>query len=82
MNIFKVLKSFDIFNRETLRFLKDKAINIFLIETNNLKQKGITLSSDNKNININIINKPNAYNLLISAQKRIQEKRAAEVSKL
>ena len=82
MNIFKVLKSFDIFNRETLRFLKDKAINIFLNETNNLKQKGITLSSDNKSINVNIINKPKAYSLLISAQKRIEEKRAKEVSKL
>ena len=82
MNIFKVLKSFDIFNRETLRFLKDKAINIFLIETNNLRQKGITLSSDTKSINVNIINKPNAYNLLVSAQKRLREKRAAEVSKL
>jgi len=82
MNIFKVLKSFDIFNSEALRFLKDKAINIFLIETNNLKQKGITLSSDNKNINVNIINKPNAYKLLVSAQKRLQEKRANEVSRL
>ena len=82
MNIFKVLKSFDIFNRETLRFLKDKAINIFLIETHNLRQKGITVSSNADTINVNIINKPKAYNLLISAQKRIQEKRAAEVSKL
>ena len=82
MNIFKVLKSFDIFNSETFRFLKDKAINIFLIETNNLRQKGITLSSDTKSINVNIINKPNAYNLLVSAQKRLQEKRAGVVSKL
>ena len=82
MNILKVLKSFDIFNSEAIRFLKDKALNIFLIEAPNLKQSGVNLTTDKNSININIINRPKTYNLLISAQKRMQEKKSKEAAKL
>ena len=78
MKLIKVLKSFDIFNSETFQFLKDKALNIFLIESANTKQSGIDLISDNTSVNINIVNRPNTYKLLISAQKRMQEKRAQQ----
>lgn len=76
MNIIKVLKSFDIFNSETFRLLATKALNIFAIDTPNVKTGGVNVSTDRNAININIVNRPKTYNLLISAQKRIEEKRA------
>lgn len=76
MNIIKVLKSFDIFNSETLRLLATKALNIFAIDTPSSKEGGVSVSTDRNAININIVNRPKTYNLLISAQKRIEEKRA------
>ncbi len=82
MNIFKVLKSFDIFNSEAIRFLANKALNIFLVETANVKHNGINLSADKNTININVINRPKTYNLLISAQKKIEQKRAKQSAKL
>ena len=82
MNFIKVLKSFDIFNSEAIRFLANRALNIFSIETNNPNCSGVSLSSDKNTININVINRPKTYNLLISAQKRIEEKRANLAGKL
>ena len=82
MNFLKVLKSFDIFNSEAIRFLANRALNIFAIETFNSKHNGVNISMDNKAININVINRPKTYNLLISAQKRIEEKRAKMAGKL
>ncbi len=78
MKLIKVLKTFDIFNSEAFQFLKDKALNIFLIESNSTSQNGVNLVTDDKSVNINIINRPKTYKLLISAQKRIKEKRAKE----
>lgn len=82
MKFLKVLKSFDIFNSEAIRFLTNKALNIFAIETNNPQYNGVNVSSDKNAININVINRPKTYNLLISAQKRIEEKRAKMAGKL
>ena len=84
MNIIKVLKSFDIFNSEAVRFLKNRALNIFLVESPSLNQSGVNLSSDNNSININVINRPKTYNLLISAQRKIEAKKQAakQVAKL
>jgi len=81
-NILKVLKTFDIFNSEAIRFLAQKTLNIFMIETNNKNLNGVNLSSDKNSININVINRPKTYNLLISAQRRIEEKRARQAAKL
>ena len=78
MNIVKVLKSFDIFNSEAIRFLKQKALNIFLVETSADKSGSVNLYSDSNTININVINRPKTYNLLVSAKKRIEQKRAIE----
>ena len=82
MNFLKVLKSFDIFNSEAIRFLTNKALNIFAIDTNSPQYNGVSVSSDKNAININVINRPKTYNLLISAQKRIEEKRAKMAGKL
>ena len=80
-NILRVLKTFDIFNSEAIRFLAQKTLNIFMIETNNNTINGINLSTDKNSININVVNRPKTYNLLISAQKRIEEKRAQQAAK-
>lgn len=82
MNFLKVLKSFDIFNSEAIRFLANRALNIFSIETNNSKYSGVSVETDKNGININIINRPKTYNLLVCAQKRIEEKRAKLAGKL
>ena len=81
-NILKVLKSFDIFNSEAIRFLAQKTLNIFMIETNNKKFNGVNLVTDKNSININVVNRPKTYNLLISAQKKIEERRAKQTAKL
>lgn len=78
MNILKVLKSFDIFNSEAVRFLKDKTLNIFLFESKLDKKGSVGLSSDRNSININVVNRPKTYKLLISAKRRMDEKRAKE----
>jgi len=82
MKFATVLKSFEIFNRETVGFLKDKAVNIFLLETKNQTQKAVNLTSDKHSININVINKPKTYNLLISAQKKLEQRRLKTQSKV
>ena len=78
MNIIKVLKSFDIFNSDAIRFLKNKAINIFLLETSDKSANSVNLASDKNSVNINVINRPKTYNLLVSAKRRIEEKRLKE----
>ena len=78
MNIIKVLKSFDIFNSDAIRFLKNKAINIFLLETSDKTGSSVNLASDKNAVNINVINRPKTYSLLVSAKRRIEEKRLKE----
>ena len=78
MSIVRFLKSFDIFNSEAIRFLKDKALNIFLFETNSTSKGSVGISSDKNSININVINRPKTYKLLVSAKRRMDEKRAKE----
>jgi len=82
LNLVKVLKSFDIFNSEAFQLLKNKALNIFAIETANTQMNGVNLTTDKNSININIINRPKTYNLLISAKKRLDEKKAKEAATL
>ena len=76
--ILKVLKSFDIFNSEAVRFLKNKTLNIFLFESAADKNGSLGLSTDRNSININVVNRPKTYKLLISAKRRMEEKRAKE----
>lgn len=76
MKFVDVIKTFDIFNTETLRFLATKALNIFAIETPNSKINGVNLSQDKNSINISVVNRPKTYNLLICAQKKLEERRA------
>ena len=78
MSIVKFLKSFDIFNSETRRFLKDKALSIFLIENKNDKNGSVGVYSDKNTININVVNRPKTYRLLVCAKRRMEEKRAQE----
>ena len=78
MNILKVLKSFDIFNSEAIKFLTNKALNIFLLESGSDKTGSVGISSTSNAININVVNRPKTYRLLVSAKRRIEEKRAKE----
>ncbi len=78
MNILKVLKSFDIFNREAVRFFKERIVNVVLINTEDKKLKGMNVSSSDAEININVINKPKMYNLLMCAQRRYEQKKEAK----
>ncbi|MCR4880550.1 MAG: hypothetical protein K6A44_01170 [bacterium] len=78
MSILKFLKSFDIFNSEAIRFLKDKTLNIFLLESQGDKKGSVGLSSDKNAININVVNRPKTYRLLVSAKRRMEERRARE----
>ena len=78
MNILKVLKSFDIFNREAVKFFKDRIVNVILVNTEDKALKGMNVNSSDKEININVINKPKMYNLLMCAQRRCEQKRQLE----
>lgn len=78
MSIVKFLKSFDIFNRETRRFWANKALSIFLIENKFDKNGSVGVVSDKNSININVVNRPKTYHLLISAKRRMEERRAKE----
>ena len=78
MSIVKFLKSFDIFNSEAKRFLTDKALSIFFIENKSDKTGSVGIATDKKSINIHVVNRPKTYQLLISAKKRIEEKREKE----
>ena len=78
MNIIKILKSFDIFNSEAIRFLTNKALNIFLFETALDKKGSVSVSTVENAVNINVVNRPKTYKLLVSAKKRMDEKRAKE----
>ena len=75
MNILKVLKSFDIFNREAVKFFKDRIVNVILVNTEDKKLKGMNVNSTDKEININVVNRPKMYNLLMCAQRRCEQKR-------
>lgn len=78
MSIVKFLKSFDIFNSEARRFLTNKALSIFLIENKNDKNGSVGVFSDKNTVNINVVNRPKTYRLLVSAKRRMDEKRALE----
>jgi hypothetical protein len=78
MNILKVLKSFDIFNREAVKFFKDRIVNVILVNTEDKKLKGMNVNSNDEEININVINRPKMYNLLMCAQRRCEQKRRTE----
>ena len=78
MNILKVLKSFDIFNSEAVRFLRDKTLNIFLFDSIANKKGSVGVTSDRNSININVVNRPKTYKLLVSAKRRMEERRAKE----
>ena len=75
MNILKVLKSFDIFNREAVRFFRDRIVNVILVSTEDKNLKGMSVASNDKEININVINKPKMYNLLMCAEYRRKQKK-------
>ncbi len=78
MSIVKFLKSFDIFNSETRRLLADKALSIFLIENKSDKVGSVGICTDKKAININVVNRPKTYRLLVSAKRRMEERREKE----
>lgn len=73
-----ILKTFEIFNKETIKFLANRVINIFLLESSQDNTKRIFVDNNKKNeTQITVVNNPKVYNLLTSAmykqKKRLQE---------
>jgi hypothetical protein len=71
---FSILKTFEIFNREALKILAGRIINIFMLETPENKMKGIFVDHNKKNeTQITVVNNPKVYNLLTSAMYKSQK---------
>ena len=69
-----ILKTFEIFNRETITMLKDKLIEIILIETENIFSKNkkmfnVDFKKDDS-VQISILNDQKTYHLLSNTWKR------------
>ncbi len=69
-----ILRTFEIFNKESLGILKDKIIEIILVEADNIFSKNkkifdIDFKND-KSIQISVVNDKEAYNLLSNTWKR------------
>ncbi len=77
---FEILRTFEIFNRESLSVLKDKFIEIVLIETENIFSKAsinlfnVDLKKDDS-VQITVINDNRTYDLLSNTWKRFNKKK-------
>lgn len=74
---FNIFNTFDIFNAESISVLKDKLIEIVLIETDNIFATKNLFNIDfkkNNNVQISIINDKTTYDLLSNTWKRNNKK--------
>ena len=75
---FDILKTFEIFNKESLSILKDRLIEIVLVETENIFSKTDNLFNihfkKDDSAQITIINDRNTYDLLSNTCKRHKNK--------
>lgn len=71
MNIYK---TFDVFNKEGLKLFAKRVLNIFMIQTENKKDKGIFIEQTNNAMQLNVVNNPKVYNLFVSATHRYNKK--------
>ncbi|MDD3593410.1 MAG: hypothetical protein PHX18_02165 [Candidatus Gastranaerophilales bacterium] len=69
-----ILKTFEIFNRQAVKFLTDKVLNIFLVETKDKTHSGVSVNTSANVININVVNRPKTYNLLMYTHMKYREK--------
>ena len=77
---FDILKTFEIFNRESLGILKDKLIEIVMLETDNIFSKKSLFNIDFKkddSVQITVINDRKTYDLLSNTWKRHKKKVSA-----
>jgi hypothetical protein len=76
---FDILKTFEIFNMESLSILKDKFLEIVMLETENIFSShknnlfNIDLKKDDS-VQITVINDRNTYDLLSNTWKRHKKK--------
>ena len=74
---FDILKTFEIFNRESLSILKDKLIEIVMLETDIIFSKTNLFNIDFKkddSVQITVINDKKTYDLLSNTWKRHKKK--------
>lgn len=70
-----IIKTFEVFNKEAVKLLKERVINIFLIDTGENSNKGITVNINKKNeTQVTVLNNQRVYNLLSSAMYKQKQK--------
>lgn len=74
---FDILKTFEIFNKESLNVIKDKLIEIIMVESDNIFAGRNLFDVDFKrddSVQITVINDRNTYDLLSNTWKRHKKK--------
>ncbi len=74
---FDILKTFEIFNRESLSIIKDRIIEIVMLETENIFSRTNLFNVDFKKddtVQITVINDKQTYDLLSNTWKRHKNK--------
>lgn len=75
---YDIIKTFEIFNRENISRLKDKLVEIILVEADNIFAKSEKVFDldfkKNKSIQISVYNDKNTYDLLSNTWKRYKLK--------
>jgi len=82
---FDILKTFDIFNAESVRIIRDRIVRFVLVETENFfasKSSIVTELDKDENAQITIVNNAKLYNLLENTWKRHKKKLENESIKL
>ena len=75
MKMMNIVKTFEIFNRQAIKILTKRVINIFMLETPEDDIKGIFVGHNQKNeTQITVVNNEKVYNLLTSAMYKTQKK--------
>ncbi len=73
-----ILKTFELFNKESMGILKDRIVRFFLIETQNASSVSdfcmYSHIKKNKEVQISVVNNAKAYNLLTAAWHRQKKK--------
>ena len=78
---FDILKTFEIFNKESFSVLKNKLIEIVMLETDNIFTRRNLFNVDFKkdeSVQITVINDKNTYDLLSNTWKRHKKKLNSE----
>jgi len=82
---FDIFKTFEIFNKESLSVLKDKLIEIVMLETDNIFTRRNLFNIDFKkdeSVQITVLNDRRTYDLLSNTWKRHKKKLNSENGKI